>query len=81
MKTSNPLLTSIFGGLTNCRDCQEPVSYRAAVCPKCGAPKPGKRWWVSAFWLFVITMLAGMYILIIQWKDEISSFIAFLKSS
>jgi hypothetical protein len=38
------------GGLTRCRECAGQVSFQAAACPHCGAPRPALAHWDGWGW-------------------------------
>lgn len=58
----------VYGSLTLCRDCREPVSRGARFCPKCGCRNPAIPRWVymamifgsiAVFFLVLILMIAA----------------------
>lgn len=40
-----PEANKVPANLTPCRECGTPVSERARICPKCGAPRPALKEW------------------------------------
>ncbi len=55
--------------LKKCRECENPVSQQAVICPQCGAPSPSRETWDGWGWEYRSkTEIAGWPLVHIAFK-------------
>lgn len=52
--------------LEKCRECDNMISTSAKVCPKCGAKRPGSKFWMWA----IFVLITPLFLLVIFAPDD-----------